>query len=129
MYPDDLRYTPEHEWVRREAPTVLRFGITAYAAEALGDVVFVQLPDAGAALTAGQPCGEVESTKSVSDIFAPVAGTVLAVNDELADAPELVNAEPYGHGWMVDVDCGSPDDADAAWAGLMAADDYAAGLS
>lgn len=129
MYPDDLRYTPEHEWVRREAPTVLRFGITAYAAEALGDVVFVQLPDVGAVLNAGQPCGEVESTKSVSDIFAPVAGTVLAVNDELADAPELVNAEPYGQGWMVEVDCGSADEADAAWAALMGADAYASELS
>jgi glycine cleavage system H protein len=128
MYPDDLRYTPEHEWVRRESPTVLRFGITSYAAEALGDVVFVQLPAEGEALTAGEPCGEVESTKSVSDIFAPVDGTVTAVNAELADAPEMVNAEPYGEGWMVDVECATTEAADSAWGSLMTADQYAAGL-
>lgn len=128
MYPDDLRYTPEHEWVRREGPTVLRFGVTSYAAEALGDVVFVQLPEVGAALTAGEPCGEVESTKSVSDVFAPVDGTVAAVNGELEEAPELVNAEPYGQGWMVDVECESPAVVDAAWEHLLTADQYAAGL-
>lgn len=129
MYPDDLRYTAEHEWVRRLSPTLLRFGITSYAAEALGDVVFVQLPDVGTGLAAGQPCGEVESTKSVSDIFAPVAGEVRAVNDALEQSPELVNAEPYDGGWMVDVECGSLAEADEAWAQLMGADAYAAGLS
>jgi glycine cleavage system H protein len=129
MYPDDLRYTPEHEWVRREGPTVLRFGITSFAAESLGDVVFVQLPEVGATLAAGQPCGEVESTKSVSDIYAPTSGTVVAVNADLEDAPELVNAEPYGAGWMVDVECAAAADADAAWAVLLTADQYAAGLS
>ena len=128
MYPDDLRYTPEHEWVRREGPSVLRFGITSYAADALGDVVFVQLPAVGTALVAGEPCGEVESTKSVSDVFAPVDGTVIGVNAELDGAPELVNAEPYGQGWMVDVECSSPQDADAAWDGLLTADAYAAGV-
>jgi glycine cleavage system H protein len=128
MYPDDLRYTQEHEWVRREGPTVMRFGITSFAAEALGDVVFVQLPAEGAALVAGEPCGEVESTKSVSDIFAPVDGTVVGVNGELDGAPELVNAEPYGQGWMVDVECASPQDADAAWDGLLTADAYAAAV-
>ena len=128
MYPDDLRYTPEHEWVRREGPTVMRFGITSFAAEALGDVVFVQLPAEGATLVAGEPCGEVESTKSVSDIFAPVDGTVIGVNGELDGAPELVNAEPYGQGWMVDVQCASPQDADAAWDGLLTADAYAAAV-
>jgi glycine cleavage system H protein len=128
MYPDDLRYTPEHEWVRRESPTVLRFGITSFATEALGDVVFVQLPAEGDALSAGEPCGEVESTKSVSDIYAPVDGTVTAVNAELVDSPELVNAEPYGEGWMVDVECPSPESADSAWDSLLTADQYAAGL-
>ena len=128
MYPDDLRYTPEHEWVRRESPTVLRFGITSFATEALGDVVFVQLPAEGEALTAGEPCGEVESTKSVSDIYAPVDGTVTAVNAELTDSPELVNAEPYGEGWMVDVECATAEAADSAWDALLTADQYAAGL-
>jgi glycine cleavage system H protein len=129
MYPDDLRYTPEHEWVRRESPTVLRFGITSHAAEALGDVVFVQLPRPGEALTAGEPCGEVESTKSVSDVFAPVDGTVMAVNVDLEESPELVNAEPYGEGWMVDVECASADEADGAWALLLTADQYESGLA
>lgn len=128
MYPDDLRYTPEHEWVRREGPTVLRFGITSYATEALGDVVFVQLPAVGATVSAGEPCGEVESTKSVSDIYAPVDGTVVAVNGELDGAPELVNGEPYGQGWMVDVECATPQDADAAWDALLSADAYAASV-
>lgn len=128
MYPEDLRYTVEHEWVRREAPTVLRFGITSFATELLGDIVFVQLPEPGSALTAGEPCGEVESTKSVSDIFAPVDGTVAAVNAELEGAPELVNAEPYGQGWMVDVQCPSPEDADVAWDGLLTPAAYQAGL-
>jgi glycine cleavage system H protein len=129
MYPQDLRYTPEHEWVRREGPTVLRFGITSHAAEALGDVVFVDLPGPGAAVAAGQPCGEVESTKSVSDVYAPVDGTVLATNDQLEASPELVNAEPYGAGWMVEVECASAEDLDAAWEGLLSAAQYEAGLS
>ncbi len=128
MYPDDLRYTPEHEWVRRESPTVLRFGVTSFAAQALGDVVFVQVPAVGESITAGEPCGEVESTKSVSDLFAPVDGTVVAVNPELEDAPELVNAEPYGEGWMVDVECATAEDADAAWGTLLSSEQYAAGL-
>lgn len=129
MYPDDLRYTADHEWVRREGPTVLRFGITAYATEALGDVVFVQLPQPGDAVTAGEPCGEVESTKSVSDVFAPVDGVVSAVNLELEDAPEQVNAEPYGSGWMADVECATAEAADGAWESLMTAEQYVAGLA
>lgn len=129
MFPDDLRYTPEHEWVRREGPTALVFGITAHAAEALGDVVFVQLPEPGAALSAGEPCGEVESTKSVSDVFAPVAGEVAAVNEALESAPELVNAEPYDRGWMVEVACPDAEAADAAWGGLLTAEQYRAGLA
>ena len=128
MYPDDLRYTREHEWVRREGPTILRFGITSFASDALGDVVYVALPAVGASLSAGEPCGEVESTKSVSDLFAPVDGAVQEVNGELGAAPELVNAEPYGQGWMVDVALESAEAADAAGEGLLTAEQYAAGL-
>jgi glycine cleavage system H protein len=129
MYPDDLRYTPEHEWIRRESPTVLRFGITSFATEALGDVVYVALPALGSALIGGQPCGEVESTKSVSDLYAPLDGTVVEVNTDLEDSPEMVNAEPYGEGWMVDVECPTAEDADAAWSSLLTAAQYADGLS
>lgn len=128
MYPDDLRYTTEHEWIRRVGPTALRFGITSFATQALGDVVYVALPAAGAVLSAGQPCGEVESTKSVSDLYAPVDGTVSEVNTELDDAPELVNSEPYGQGWMVEVTLDSADAVDSAWASLLTAEQYAAGL-
>ena len=91
-------------------------------------MVFVQLPALAAELTAGEPCGEVESTKSVSDIFAPVSGRVSAVNGELEDAPELVNADPYGQGWMVEVECDSEDDAETAWDQLLSAEQYQAGL-
>lgn len=129
MSPEDLRYTQEHEWVRREGPTVLRFGITAFAAQSLGDVVFVALPAPGTQIHAGEPCGEVESTKSVSDLYAPVEGTVVAVNTELEDAPEQVNAEPYGQGWMVDVECASSHAVDDAWAALLTAAQYEAGLA
>ncbi len=129
MYPDDLRYTPEHEWVRVLGPTLLRFGITSFATEALGDVVFVDLPVPGQELSAGQSCGEVESTKSVSDLYAPVDGAVSAVNEELESAPELVNAEPYGQGWLVEVQCPSEEAAQTAWAALMTAEQYAEGLA
>ena len=106
-FPEDLRYTAEHEWVRAAGATV-RVGITAYAQEALGDVVFVSVPGAGSTVTAGQPCGEVESTKSVSDIYAPVSGTVTAVNDALEATPELVNTDPYGDGWIFEVEVTEP---------------------
>ena len=129
MYPDDLRYTPEHEWIRRESPTVLRFGITSFATEALGDVVYVALPAVGSALVGGQPCGEVESTKSVSDLYAPLDGKVVEVNADLEDSPEMVNAEPYGEGWMVVVECATAEDADAVWSSLLTAAQYADGLS
>lgn len=103
--PEDLRYTAEHEWVRPgETPTVLRVGITDYAQESLGDIVFVSLPTVGTAVTAGQPLGEVESTKSVSDVFAPVAGTVVARNEALESQPELLNSDPYGEGWIVELE-------------------------
>jgi glycine cleavage system H protein len=129
MYPDDLRYTTEHEWVRRESPTVLRFGITSFATESLGDVVYVSLPAVGSVLTGGEPCGEVESTKSVSDLYAPLDGTVADVNAALEDSPEMVNAEPYGEGWMVDIECATAQAADAAWSSLLTAAQYSDGLT
>ena len=106
MNPDDLKYTAEHEWVRvvgEGDDAVLRIGITAYAQEALGDIVFVTLPAVGAEVDAGATFGEVESTKSVSDVYAPVAGTVTATNDRLDSSPELLNSDPYGDGWMVEL--------------------------
>lgn len=128
MYPDDLRYTQEHEWIRRMAPTVMRFGITSFATDALGDVVYIALPAVGSDVKAGQPCGEVESTKSVSDLYAPVDGQVTEVNAELEGAPELVNTEPYGQGWMVDVTVESAEAGDAMWSALLTAESYAEGL-
>jgi glycine cleavage system H protein len=108
VIPQDLRYTAEHEWVApREGTPTVRIGITDFAQDALGDIVFVQLPDAGTAVEAGQPLGEVESTKSVSEIYAPLTGTVVARNDQLADEPELINSDPYGAGWLVEIE---PDD-------------------
>ncbi len=111
MIPEDLRYTDAHEWVRDLGEGVVRVGITDHAQSQLGDVVFVQLPAVGDAVAAGGAVGEVESTKSVSDLFAPVSGTVVAVNEALADTPELVNSGPYEDGWMLDVRL---DDAAAA---------------
>jgi glycine cleavage system H protein len=102
-YPQDLRYTPEHEWVRAGSDGVARVGITAFAQDALGDVVYVSLPAVGDKVSAGDACGEVESTKSVSDLYAPLSGEIVAVNEALDSAPELVNTDPYGQGWMYDV--------------------------
>lgn len=99
-YPADLRYTDDHEWVRDQGNGVVRIGITAYAQDALGDVVYVSLPAVGDQLASGDSCGEVESTKSVSDIYAPAAGEVTAINDSLDATPELVNSDSYGEGWM-----------------------------
>jgi glycine cleavage system H protein len=101
-YPDDLQYTAEHEWVRIDGD-VVRVGITAFAQDALGDIVYVTLPDDGAEVEAGAVCGEVESTKSVSDIYSPVSGVVAARNQALDGTPELVNSDPYGEGWMFEV--------------------------
>src|SRR3712207_6057023 len=105
--PDDRRYTDQHEWVLVQGSdggsTVVRVGITDHAQDALGDIVFVQLPAVGDQVTPGNPMGEVESTKSVSDFYAPVAGTVSAVNEALTDAPETINADPYGEGWLVEI--------------------------
>ena len=111
MIPEDLRYTAEHEWVRAEDDGTLRVGITDYAQDALGDVVFVSLPETGASVSVGQTLGEVESTKSVSEIYAPVAGEVTARNEALQARPELINADPYGEGWIVEI---TPSDAGAA---------------
>jgi glycine cleavage system H protein len=97
--PSELRYSSDHEWVRTEGDLV-RVGITDFAQDALGDVVFVDLPEVGLAVTANEPFSEIESTKSVSDIFAPVSGELVEVNADLDDAPELVNEEPYGKGWI-----------------------------
>lgn len=120
MIPDDLRYTAEHEWVAATAGGPVRVGITHYAQDALGDIVYVQLPDAGAAVTAGEPIGEVESTKSVSEIYGPVTGTVVARNDKLADTPEVINTDPYGEGWLVEIEPSDP----AALDGLLDAAAY-----
>ena len=106
---EELRYTEEHEWVR-SADGEVEVGITDHAQEQLGDVVFVDLPPAGTAVTAGEAFGEVESTKSVSDLYAPLSGTITAANDELADRPDLCNTDPYGAGWLVRIE---PDDAEA----------------
>ena len=105
MYPDDLKYTAEHEWVRSpgEADGSVRVGITHFAQDALGDIVYVSLPEVGDTVTAGAACGELESTKSVSDIFAPVSGEVVARNEGLDATPELVNSDPYGDGWLFEV--------------------------
>jgi glycine cleavage system H protein len=106
VYPDDLKYTAEHEWVRvvgEGADAVLRIGITDYAQEALGDIVFVTLPAVGTDVDLGQAIAEVESTKSVSDVYAPLPGTVTARNEQLDGSPELVNSDPYGDGWMLEL--------------------------
>jgi glycine cleavage system H protein len=102
-YPEDLRYTAEHEWVRAGDGGVVRIGITSFAQDALGDVVYVSLPSVGDTVAVGDACGEVESTKSVSDLYAPLAGEVTAVNDALDGTPELVNTDPYGDGWMYEL--------------------------
>jgi len=102
-YPDDLRYTKEHEWVRQDGEVIV-VGITDFAQDALGDVVYVDVPEVGTKVSAGEPFGEVESTKSVSDVYAPVSGVVVDRNGALADSPELVNEDPYGEGWMITIE-------------------------
>lgn len=103
-HPADLRYTSDHEWVRTTDGGRVRIGVTAFAQNALGDVVYVSLPAVGDVVTAGDACGEVESTKSVSDVYAPLDGTVTAVNDALDGSPELINSDPYGEGWMFELE-------------------------
>lgn len=123
-YPDDLRYTSDHEWVKDMGDGVVRVGITSYAQDAMGDVVYVSLPAVGDTLTPGDSCGEIESTKSVSDVYAPLAGEVTAVNDALDATPELVNSDSYGDGWMYEVKVSD----ESALEGLMDSAAYQAQL-
>ena len=118
LIPDALKYTKEHEWVQESSPTVIRMGITDYAQSALGDIVYVQLPKVGDVVVADKVCGEVESTKSVSEIFSPVSGTVIAINDSLEGNPEVLNSDPYGAGWLADIE------VSASPEGLLSADGY-----
>ncbi|MEH1099846.1 glycine cleavage system protein GcvH [Micromonospora sp. CPCC 205561] len=120
MIPEDLRYTAEHEWVAGDGGGTVRVGITHFAQDALGDIVYVQLPDEGAVVAAGESLGEIESTKSVSELYAPLGGTVTARNEALGDTPEVINTDPYGAGWLVEI---TPDDP-AAVDGLLSADAY-----
>lgn len=106
--PVHLKYTKEHEWVEEVSPGRYRIGITDYAQGALGDIVYLQMPKVGESIEAGKVCGEVESTKSVSEIYAPISGTVSAVNSDLESAPETINSEPYGKGWLFEVDVSAP---------------------
>ena len=115
--PDNLQYTKEHEWVLASGNT-FRMGITDYAQGALGDIVYVQLPKVGESVVADKVCGEVESTKSVSEIFAPVSGKIVAINEALNSAPETINSDPYGAGWLAEIE------VTALPAGLLSADDY-----
>ena len=119
MNPSELKYTEEHEWTRADGARIT-VGITEYAQDALGDVVYVDLPATGTRVEAGQPFGEVESTKSVSDLYAPLSGTIVERNESLESNPELVNSDPYGEGWMVVIEADDPDSA----TGLMSAEDY-----
>jgi glycine cleavage system H protein len=119
MYPEDLRYTKEHEWARLDDGKV-RVGITHYAQDALGDIVYVDLPSPGTEVSAGQPFGEVESTKSVSDIYSPLTGTITERNARLEESPDLVNQDPYGEGWMVLIEATNTGELD----GLLSAAQY-----
>lgn len=120
-YPEDLKYSTEHEWVREGNAATVRVGITDYAADALGDIVYVSLPTVGQEVAAGDACGELESTKSVSEVFSPVDGVVSAVNDHLADTPETVNTDPYGAGWLFEIELADGSDLDD----LLDSDGYA----
>ena len=126
MYPDDLKYTSEHEWVRPSSGDgdSVRIGVTDYAQDALGDIVYVSLPEVGAEVTDGGAVGELESTKSVSDVYAPLDGTVVAVNESLDQNPESVNTDPYGEGWLYELQPADPGAVD----GLMDAEAYQAQL-
>ncbi|MGQ0465480.1 MAG: glycine cleavage system protein GcvH [Sporichthyaceae bacterium] len=123
--PVDRKYTAEHEWALAQPEGALRVGITDHAAEQLGDIVFVSLPEVGSTVSAGAPCGELESTKSVSEIYAPISGTVTARNEAVVTAPEVINADPYGDGWMFDVTPGGAGEDGQ----LLSAEEYSAGLA
>ena len=122
MYPDDLKYTAEHEWVRSpgESEGSVRIGITHYAQDALGDIVYVQLPAVGSKVSAGDSFGEVESTKSVSEIYAPITGEVTARNEGVEASPEIINSDPYEDGWLVEIQVANPAEVEA----LLTADAY-----
>ena len=120
-FPEDLKYSSEHEWVRPGNGSTVRIGVSEYATEQLGDIVYVSLPEVGEPVSAGDACGELESTKSVSDVMSPVSGVVVACNDAAIDSTEMINADPYGDGWLFEVDMSDADELDA----LMDADAYA----
>jgi glycine cleavage system H protein len=122
VYPDDLKYTAEHEWVRSpgSGDGTVRVGITQFAQDALGDIVYVQLPEVGEDVESGSAIGELESTKSVSDVYAPVSGTVVSRNESLDQTPELVNSDPYGEGWLMEIRPSDP----SAVEKLLSAEDY-----
>ncbi|GAB2486306.1 glycine cleavage system protein GcvH [Luteococcus sediminum] len=120
-FPEDLKYSEEHEWVRAGNGRTVRIGITDFAADALGDIVFVSLPTVGEEIASGDSCGELESTKSVSDVFTPVGGVVTAVNETLSDSPETVNQDPYGDGWLFEIELAEDSDTDS----LLDSDAYA----
>jgi glycine cleavage system H protein len=120
--PSNLTYTKEHEWIEEKSPGIFRVGITDYAQGALGDIVYLQMPKVGEVLHAGKVCGEVESTKSVSEIYSPLSGKVIAINEELDAAPEKINAEPYGSGWLFEIEAR----AISELAGLLTPDSYSA---
>lgn len=124
--PENLRYTVEHEWIEQTAPGVVRIGITSYAQDQLGDVVFVQLPAVDDAVDKGESFAEVESTKSVSDIFGPIHGSIAAVNDDLDATPELVNSDPYGAGWLVEIAVPEGTDLAVVLEDMLDADAYRA---
>jgi glycine cleavage system H protein len=105
--PDNLKYTKDHEWIAQVSSSLVRIGITDYAQSALGDIVYIQLPKTGQVVQADKVCGEVESTKSVSEIFSPVSGTVTKINDQLDTAPEIINQDPYGNGWIAEIEISS----------------------
>ena len=120
LIPDDLQYTREHEWARLEADGRISVGVTDFAQDQMGDVVYLELPEAGSSLEAGEPMGEIESTKSVSDIFSPVTGTCIEVNSEVRDNPAALNQDPYGEGWLIVVEPSDPTEFE----GLMSAEEY-----
>lgn len=123
--PAELKYVPSHEWLRLEADGSVTIGVTHHAQELLGDIVFIELPEVGASLAAADQAGVVESVKAASDVYAPIAGEVVAVNDVLLDAPETVNSDPYGEGWFFKIKPANPADLDS----LLSAEQYAAEIT
>jgi glycine cleavage system H protein len=120
--PNNLRYTKEHEWIEEKSPGIFRVGITDYAQSALGDIVYLQMPKVGEELQAGKVCGEVESTKSVSEIYSPLSGKVVAINGEIDGTPERINSDPYGDGWLFEIEASSTSELSE----LLTPDSYSA---